>query len=98
MFLFEFSHTSAVARRPVECPPVYPNAPPRPRPHPASFDVVFFYSEKMVFLKFVDEYLVVRGIFSQYLVIFSQYLVMHLVPVTRKSRFPMEMQLPGSCV
>ena len=46
--------------------------PPAP---PASFYVVFFDSEKMMFLELFDMYLVVFVIFSQYLVIFSQYLV-----------------------
>ena len=41
------------------------------------FDVVFyfFYFAKMTFLIFFDMYVAVLGIFSQYFVIFSQYLV-----------------------
>ena len=40
-----------------------------------SFDVGFFYFEKMTFLDFVDMYLVIFDINSQYLVRISQYLV-----------------------
>ena len=70
MILLEFSHMSAVARRPV---------PMLPLPRPVSFDGVFVDSEKTTLLEHFDMYLVVLDIFNQYSFIFSQHLVMYLV-------------------